>query len=147
MTPVCELLLTFSYGCLVDRLHYCLFVDRNRYSHNERDNGRDCGRSPVTCHDYRCIYLTTYKQGIYPTILIVLVNYRTTQRHNEWGYVPNDLRVQRQEPSGVEASQSSRPYVLNGVSITQDQAHGDDVGSGGVQEVDIADRKVPGTLV
>ncbi|EIM91589.1 uncharacterized protein STEHIDRAFT_137223 [Stereum hirsutum FP-91666 SS1] len=85
--------------------------------------------------------------GIYPTILIVLINYRTTQRDNEWGYGRNDLEVQRQERRRVEASQPSRPYDLHGVFITQDQSHGDDVVSGGMQEVDIADRKVPGTLL
>lgn len=84
-------------------------------------------------------------KGVYPTILIVLVNFGKTHLDNEFSYNGDGLAVQRQEPVIVETSQTTRVYDLNRMLIAQDQSR-EEVDSG-FQEVDISDRKDATALV
>lgn len=95
-------------------------------------------------------YLTFWMKGIYPTILIVLVNFGKAHLDNEFGYNGDGLAMQRQEAtsveSGLETSQTGRVFDLNRMFIAHDQSR-DEVEESGFQEVDISDRKDPAALV
>lgn len=95
-------------------------------------------------------HLTFWMKGIYPTILIVLVNFGKAHLDNEFGYNGDGLAMQRQEATsvetGLETSRISRVYDLNGMFIAQDQSR-DEAEESRFQEVDISDRKDPAILV
>lgn len=84
-------------------------------------------------------------KGIYPTILIVLVNFGKTQLDNEFTFNGDGLAVQRQELISVETSPTTRVYDLNKMFTAQDQSR--DEAENRLQEVDLSDRKDPAALV